>query len=103
MFFDFSSAFNKCFFIRLHYAVSDRVVCNTGAPQGTVLFPYFFTLYTTDVSYLTDLCHLQMFSDDSAIVGCISKGDKSEYRAVVDNFVTWCEQNHMQLNVAKTT
>ena len=36
--------------------------------------------------------HLQKFSDDSAIVGCIEKGDENEYRTVVDNFVTWSEE-----------
>ena len=89
-------------FVRLKSCVSDRVVSNTGAPQGTVFSPFFFTIYTTDFNYQTESCHLQKFSDDSAIVGCIRNGDESEYRAVVGNFVTWCEQNHLQLNVTKT-
>ncbi len=46
-------------------------------------------------------CHLQKYSDDSAIVGCISGGVETEYRTTVDNFVTWCERNHLQLNVTK--
>ncbi|KAJ0033751.1 hypothetical protein NQD34_000858 [Periophthalmus magnuspinnatus] len=29
-------------------------------------------------------------------------GDEREYRTVVDNFVTWSEKNHLQLNVTKT-
>lgn len=82
--------------------MSDRVVSNTGAPQGTVLSPFLFTLFTSDFSYCTESCHLQKFSDDSAIVGCIEEGDESEYRTVVDNFVTSSEQNHLQLNVTKT-
>ena len=55
-----------------------------------------------DFSYRTESCHLQKFSDDSLVVGCISKGEEAEYRAVVDNFVTWCELNHLQLNTTKT-
>ncbi|KAJ8353481.1 hypothetical protein SKAU_G00210480 [Synaphobranchus kaupii] len=35
-------------YVRLQHCVSDRVVSNTGAPQGTVLSPFLFTLYTTD-------------------------------------------------------
>lgn len=42
------------------------------------------------------------FSDNSAIVGCISRGDETKYRIVVDDFVTLCEQNYLQLNVTKT-
>ena len=34
---------------------------------------------------------------------CIrDRGDESEYRTVVGNFVTWSELNHLQLNVTKT-
>ena len=32
----------------------------------------------------------------------ISKSEEAEYRTVVGNFVTWCEQNHLQLSVSKT-
>ncbi|KAI4902472.1 hypothetical protein NFI96_003096 [Prochilodus magdalenae] len=89
-------------YVRLQHCVSDRVVSNTGAPQGTVLSPFLFTLYTTDFNYCTETCHLQKFSDDSAVVGCISRGDEDEYRATVNDFVAWCELNHLQLNVTKT-
>ena len=68
-------------YVRLRHYVSDTVVSNTGAPQGTVLSSFLFTLYTTDFSYQTKSCHLQKFSDDSAVVGCISKGEQAEYRA----------------------
>ncbi|KAI3367570.1 hypothetical protein L3Q82_026417 [Scortum barcoo] len=54
------------------------VVCSTGAPQGTVLSPFLFpcTLYIgLHILYSTDSCHLQKFSDDTAIVGCVSEGN----------------------------
>lgn len=34
-------------------------------------------------------------------VGCIPGDDEARYRAVVDSFVMWCQQNHLQLNVRK--
>ena len=34
--------------------VSDGAVSDTGAPQGTVLSPFLFTLYTTDFNYCTE-------------------------------------------------
>ena len=87
--------------MHLRHCVSDAVVSNTGAPQGTVLSPLPFTLYTTDFSYQTESCQPQKFPDDSTVVGCISK-EEAEYRAVVDNFITRCELNHLQLNTTKT-
>ena len=63
-------------FVRLGSVLSDVVVSDTGAPQGTVLSPFLFTLYTTDFQYNSESCHLQKFSDDSAVVGCIRGGDE---------------------------
>ncbi|KAI3358072.1 hypothetical protein L3Q82_003084 [Scortum barcoo] len=89
-------------FVRLQDCVSDVVVCSTGAPQGTVLSPFLFTLYTSDFTYSTDSCHLQKFSDDTAIVGCVSEGNDCEYRKVIMDFVDWCELKHLQVNASKT-
>ncbi|KAL0150163.1 hypothetical protein M9458_054590 [Cirrhinus mrigala] len=124
MFFDFSSAFNtirlalqgekliamrsdaslvplivnyltgRPQYVRLRHRVSDRVVCNTGAPKGTVLSPSFFTLYTADFSYCTESCHLQKFSDDSAIVGCFSGGEETEYRTTAEPSAAQCDKNN---------
>ncbi|KAI3353943.1 hypothetical protein L3Q82_005147 [Scortum barcoo] len=55
-----------------------------------------------DFRFCSQSCHLQKFSDDSAIVGCITRGLKEGYRSVVDRFVEWYGLNHLQLNVTKT-
>ena len=57
--------------------LSDVVVSDTGAPQGTEQSPF---LFTTDFQYNTGSCHLQKFSDNSTVVGCISEGQEEEYR-----------------------
>ncbi|KAI3360535.1 hypothetical protein L3Q82_002279 [Scortum barcoo] len=44
----------------------------------------------------------QKFSDDTAIVGCVSEGNDCEYRKVIMDFVDWCELNHLQVNASKT-
>ena len=67
-------------FVRLGIVLSDTVVRGTGAPQGTVLSPFLFTLYTTDFQYNSVL-------DDSAVVVCLRDGREEEYRVVVEDFV----------------
>ncbi|TWW54092.1 hypothetical protein D4764_0277510 [Takifugu flavidus] len=73
-----------------------------GVPQGTVLAPLLFTLYTADFSYSTSSCHLQKFSDDSAAVGLITDGDDTEYRELIQGFVDWSLRNNLQINAGKT-
>ncbi len=67
-----------------------------------MLFPCLFTTYTSDFNYNTELCHIQKFSDDTAIVGCVEDGQEEEYRGLIDRFVQWSEDNYLQLNVTKT-
>ncbi|KAI3354913.1 hypothetical protein L3Q82_004704 [Scortum barcoo] len=89
-------------FVRVQGFESDRLLCSTGAPQGTVLAPFLFTLYTADFSYNTPSCHLQKFSDDSAVVGLITDGDDREYRGFIQDFADWCLRNNLQINAGKT-
>ena len=81
--------------------MSDCLISNIGAPQGTVLSCFLFTTYTVDFKYNTESYHLQKFSDDTAIVGHVEGGREDEFRDLVGNFVKWCEENHLQLNVVK--
>ncbi|KAI4876145.1 hypothetical protein NFI96_002615 [Prochilodus magdalenae] len=88
--------------VRTRDCSSDTVISSTGAPQGTVLSPVLFTLYTSDFKYNSELCHMQKFSDDTAIVGCVRNGQEREYRSLVEDFVEWCTTNHLKLNITKT-
>ena len=81
--------------------MSDTLVSSTGAPQGTILAPLFFTLYTT-FCYNSELCHIQKSSDDRAISGCIRGDSEEEYRSLVRDFSIGCHTNHLQLNTSKT-
>ncbi|KAI3364496.1 hypothetical protein L3Q82_011282, partial [Scortum barcoo] len=67
-------------YVGLKDITSDTVVSSTGAPQGTVLAPLLFTLYTSDFCYNSELCHIQKYADDTAIVGCIRDDREEEYR-----------------------
>lgn len=63
-----------------------------------MLSPFLFTLYTLDFTYNSNLCYLQEFFDDTAIVGCLSEENEQEYRGVMLDFVP----NHLILNTSKT-
>lgn len=46
--------------------VSDIILTNTGVPQGTVLTPFLFLLYTTNYRHSQPSCLIQKFSDNTA-------------------------------------
>lgn len=52
------------------------VISSAGALQDTILSPVLFTLYTNDFIYKSQICHMQKFSDDTAVVGCIRNGQE---------------------------
>lgn len=40
---------NRSQYVRLYNTQSETIFSSTGAPQGTVLAPFLFTLYTDDL------------------------------------------------------
>ena len=89
-------------FVRLNGIVSNCILTNTGAPQGCVLSPLLFTIYTNDCRSHNENCTIIKYADDTVIVGNIFNNDESLYREQVDAFVHWCNINYLNLNVKKT-
>lgn len=67
-----------------------------------MLAPFLFTLYRSDFRQNTSNHHLQMLSNDPAIVGRVSEGNNQEYQEVIANFVNCCELNRLYINASKT-
>ena len=80
---------------------SDMIITNTGAPQGCVLSPLLFTLYTSDCRCNGQNTQLFKYADDTALVGRCVNTDVN-YRNEVTHFVNWCESNYLELDVQKT-
>ena len=82
--------------------LSDTIISNTGAPQGTVLAPFLFTVYTSDCVSTSEKCPLVKFADDTEMAGLIDKDDDSAFLSQVESFVQYCDGNYLELNVGKT-
>ncbi|KAK3561055.1 hypothetical protein QTP86_026387, partial [Hemibagrus guttatus] len=89
-------------FVRLGTHVSDLQHISTGSPQGCVLSPLLFSLYTTSCTSGHQSIKLLKFADDTTLIGLISDGDESAYRGEIDRLVSWCSMNNLELNSLKT-
>ncbi len=73
-------------FVNMGDCVSETVVSNDGAPQGTVLALFLFTLSAANFIYKSDTCRIQKYCDDTEIVACVRHGPEVEYRYLTSAF-----------------
>ncbi|PIK41457.1 hypothetical protein BSL78_21686 [Apostichopus japonicus] len=88
--------------VRVGNNYSAAVVLNTGTPQGCVLSPLLYSLFTHDCAAVHPNSRIIKFADDTTVTGLITDDDESHYRDEVNLLVNWCHDNNLTLNVDKT-
>ncbi len=88
--------------VRLGKFSSSTRTTSTGAPQGCVLSPLLFSLYTNDCTSKDPSVKLLKFADDTTLISLIQDGDESAYRQEVKELAVWCSLNNLELNTLKT-
>ena len=86
----------------MNSTVSSTIIMYTGTPQGCVLSPWLYSLFTNDCVSHHSSVPLLKFADDTTLVGLVSDSEESEYRHEVSSLVSWCDINNLQLNASKT-
>lgn len=89
-------------YVRTCCEVSGVKILNTGAPQGCVLSPVLFSLYTNDLCWQSRNVQIVKYADDTIIVGLIDNSMFDEYLQCVNFVSKWCNDNFLVLNVSKT-
>ena len=87
--------------IKNNVFLSNTTILNVGSPQGTVLSPALYSIYTDSCRSSSDNINIIKFADDTAIQGLISNS-VSSYFNEIDLFVKWCKLHSLHLNVSKT-
>ena len=88
--------------VKIRDSLSSSVTLSTGTPQGCVLSPMFYSLYTHDCLSCHVRTKILKFADDTTVIGLITNSDESEYRDQVNKLISWCNDNNLELNVNKT-
>lgn len=94
---------------RSHYVSFSQVSSSkkhtaTGVPQGSVLGPLFFNIYTNDINYLFNDEKLVLYADDSTLIACHSNSILLNFHVnyLLYKLSDWCKYNKLALNNKKT-
>ena len=82
--------------------ISTSLTLNTGAPQGCVLSPLLYSLFTHDCVAMHASKSIIKFADATTVVGLITNNDETAYREEVRALEVWCQENNFSLNVNKS-
>ena len=88
--------------VRLGPHHSNALTLSTGSPQGCILSPLLYALYTFDCSPTHPTNYIIKYADDTTVVGLIRGEDETAYRAEVEELSLWCSDNNLTLDVQKT-
>uniref|UniRef100_A0A8K9Y653 Reverse transcriptase domain-containing protein n=1 Tax=Oncorhynchus mykiss TaxID=8022 RepID=A0A8K9Y653_ONCMY len=88
--------------VRVGNNISTPLILNTGAPQGCVLSPLLYSLFTHDCVAMHASNSIIKFADDTTVVGMITNNNETAYREEVRAFGVWSQENNLTLNVNKT-
>ena len=88
--------------VKVGSGFSSTLTLSTGAPQGCVLSPLLYSLYTHDCVAKHTSNIIFKFADDTTILGLITDGDETAYRDEVSALSEWCHDSNLCLNISKT-
>ena len=95
-------------FVRCGSSKSTPATLSCGVPQGSVLGPILFLLYTADLLGIIEKHDLipHLYADDTQICGYSPPSDvlqlQERVSGCVDDVAKWMQSNRLQLNTAKT-
>ncbi len=97
---------NRQYYIQIGRSFSEKRTSSRGVPQGSVLGPVLFCIYTIDLSYVLrkHKVGFKLFADDTQFYVAVDNIDNTEgkIKLIMDDVGKWMESKQLKLNQAKT-
>lgn len=95
---------DRCFKVIIGKETSELGKIKTGVPQGSVLGPILFTIYTAELSYLLEDMDVSFhsYADDTQIYFKVSDSSLDKIKSVVEKVQNWMSRRKLKLNTDKT-
>lgn len=79
-------------------------IVKCGIPQGTIVGPLFFIVYINDMPSLT-IHDMTLFADDSTVLFADNNSNnlETDINQTLLSLVNWLNNNHLMINIDKTT
>ncbi len=96
---------NMQYCVQIGRSFSDKKTLNRGLPQGSVLGPVLFCIYTIELSYILKRHKVgfKLFADDTRFYMAVNNIDNTEgkIKLIMDNVGKWMESKQLKLNQDK--
>jgi hypothetical protein len=80
-------------YVRVNQSLSAAAEVKSGVPQGTILGPLLFVIYSADLASVVSNSKLSMYADDSKLYKSITNGhDCDLLQEDLNNVLYWAEQ-----------
>ena len=81
--------------VRVGNTTSATLIRNTWAPQGCMLSPLLYSLFTHACTARHDSNTIITFADNTTVLCLITNNDETVYREEVRDLAVWCQDNNL--------